>query len=116
MKLVITGKNGLLSRELQKLDPNIIGLDKEYFDITDKTIQVKLKNIGPDVIIHAAAITDSHKSRNRRIQVVSRDILKTQQPDYILILTHNFADYVVECLRSEYKGKYIILIPEIKII
>jgi hypothetical protein len=48
------------------------------------------------------------------IQIVSRDILKENQPDYILILAHNFKDYIIESLKSEYTGKYIILIPEIK--
>jgi hypothetical protein len=48
------------------------------------------------------------------IQVVSRDVLKEKQPDYILILAHNFKDYIIESLKSEYQGKYIILIPEIK--
>jgi len=45
------------------------------------------------------------------IQIVNRDILKTTQPDYILILAHNFKDYIIESLKNEYKGKFIILIP-----
>ena len=48
------------------------------------------------------------------IQVIDRNILKEKQPDYILILAHNFSNYIIESLNSEYKGKYIILIPEIK--
>ena len=47
------------------------------------------------------------------IQVVSRDILNTKKPDYILILAHNFADYIIKSL--EFDGKYIILIPQIQI-
>jgi len=50
------------------------------------------------------------------IQIVSREILKTTQPDYILILAHNFADYIIESLSLEYQGKFIILIPNIKTI
>lgn len=49
------------------------------------------------------------------IQVVSRDILKNSPPDYILILAHNFADHIIESLNSEYIGKFILLLPEIKI-
>ena len=48
------------------------------------------------------------------IQVVSREILKEKQPDYILILTHNFKDYIIESLKEEYKGKFIVLIPNIQ--
>jgi len=50
------------------------------------------------------------------IQIVSRNILKENQPDYILILAHNFADYIIESLNLEYQGKFIILVPNIKII
>jgi hypothetical protein len=50
------------------------------------------------------------------IQIKSRDILKENQPDYILILAHNFADYIIESLNLEYQGKFIILVPNIKTI
>lgn len=50
------------------------------------------------------------------IEIVSREILKDKQPDYILILAHNFADYIIESLKLEYSGKFIILVPNIKII
>jgi hypothetical protein len=48
------------------------------------------------------------------IQVVSRKMLKEKQPDYILILAHNFKDYIIESLKEEYKGKFIVLIPNIQ--
>jgi len=50
------------------------------------------------------------------IEVVNRDILKEKQPDYILILAHNFKDYIIESLRKEYFGKFIIMFPDITII
>jgi cyclopropane fatty-acyl-phospholipid synthase-like methyltransferase len=46
------------------------------------------------------------------IEIVSRKILTKNKPDYILILAHNFADYIIESLRDEYDGKFIVLIPE----
>ena len=49
------------------------------------------------------------------IKVVSRKILKEKQPDYILLLAHNFSEYIVESLKNDYSGKYILLIPDIKI-
>lgn len=49
-------------------------------------------------------------------KIISREILKTQQPDYILILAHNFKDYIIDSLRDYgFKGKFITLIPEFKI-
>jgi C-methyltransferase len=50
------------------------------------------------------------------IQIIGRDSLKAFQPDYILILAHNFKDYIINSLRDEYKGKYIIMFPDIQII
>jgi len=50
------------------------------------------------------------------IEIVSREILKEKQPDYILILAHNFANYIIESLNLEYSNKFIILIPNIKIL
>lgn len=49
------------------------------------------------------------------IEIVSREKLKTNPVDYIIILAHNFSDYIIKLLRQdEYKGKFIILLPEIK--
>jgi len=50
------------------------------------------------------------------IEIVSRDFLKDNQPDYILILTHNFADYIIDSLKDIYKGKFIVFLPEFRII
>lgn len=50
------------------------------------------------------------------IQVVSRDIFKTSAPDYVLILAHNFKDYIIQSLKGQYNGKFIVMFPEIEII
>jgi hypothetical protein len=50
------------------------------------------------------------------IKVVSRDILKENKPDYILILAHNFKDHIIDSLKGIYDGKFIVLVPEIEII
>lgn len=50
------------------------------------------------------------------IKVVSRDILNTVQPDYILILAHNFRDYIIKSLEGQYSGKFIVMFPDIKIL
>jgi hypothetical protein len=49
------------------------------------------------------------------IEIVSREKLKTNPVDYIIILAHNFSDYIIKLLRQDgYKGKFIIFLPEIK--
>lgn len=50
------------------------------------------------------------------IKIVDRNILKTEQPHYILILAHNFKDYIMQSLKEYgYKGKFIVLVPKFKI-
>jgi hypothetical protein len=51
------------------------------------------------------------------IEIVSREALKTNPVDYIVILAHNFSDYIIKILKQDgYTGKIIILIPKIKVI
>ena len=51
------------------------------------------------------------------IEIVSREKLKTHPVDYIVILAHNFSDYIIKLLRQDgYKGKFILFLPNIKII
>jgi hypothetical protein len=51
------------------------------------------------------------------IEVVSREKLKTDPVDYIVILAHNFSDYIIKLLKYDgYKGKFIIFLPNIKVI
>lgn len=49
------------------------------------------------------------------IKITSRDVIKSNPTDYMIILAHNFADYIIRSL-TDYKGKYIILMPDIKIL
>ena len=50
------------------------------------------------------------------IEVVGREKLNDTKIDYILILAHNFRDYIINSLKNEYSGKYIIMFPDIKIL
>lgn len=51
------------------------------------------------------------------IEIASRDRLKTSPVDYIVILAHNFSDYIIKLLRQDgYKGKFILFLPTIKTI
>lgn len=50
------------------------------------------------------------------LEVVSREILATEAVDYILILAHNFKDYIINSLRYEYQGKFIVMFPDIRVL
>jgi dTDP-4-dehydrorhamnose reductase len=77
MKIVVTGKNGLLSSELQNIDSNITGLNSNDYDITDPNIFYKLEEINPDIIIHAAAITNLTEVINDPILSINTNIIGT---------------------------------------
>lgn len=46
------------------------------------------------------------------IEIVDRQHLVNNPPDYILILAHNFAEYITKSLRPIYKGKFITVFPK----
>jgi hypothetical protein len=51
------------------------------------------------------------------IEIVSREKLKSNPVDYIVILAHNFSEYIIKSLRQDgYEGKFILFLPTIKIL
>lgn len=50
------------------------------------------------------------------LEVVGRERLRTDKIDYIIILAHNFKDYIISSLQKEYNGKFIVMFPDVKII
>jgi dTDP-4-dehydrorhamnose reductase len=62
MRIVITGANGQLGQALQKVledqGETVIPTDIPEFDIADHTIVEKLSDFRPNLIIHAAAMTN----------------------------------------------------------
>jgi hypothetical protein len=51
------------------------------------------------------------------IKVVPRETLLANPVDYIIILAHNFSDYIIKSLRQDgYQGKFILFLPEVKVI
>jgi hypothetical protein len=52
-----------------------------------------------------------------RTQIVSTDIIPYDEPDYLVILSWNFADEIIsKCRALGFTGKFIIPIPQFKII
>ena len=49
------------------------------------------------------------------LQIVSRERLYKDQPEYLVILAHNFKDYIISSLRPHYKGKIIVMIPDVRV-
>jgi len=49
------------------------------------------------------------------MQIMDRDYLYKNQPDNLIILAHNFKDYIIKSLRPAYKGRIITMFPDIEI-
>jgi hypothetical protein len=49
------------------------------------------------------------------LEIVDREILYRDQPEYLIIMAHNFKDHIIKTLRPHYKGKIIVMLPEIQI-
>jgi dTDP-4-dehydrorhamnose reductase len=106
--IVVTGNNGLLSKELKKLDPNILGLSSNDFDITKEDIKLKLKTLNPDIIIHSAAITNSHDIDLNPILAIKTNIIGTSFiSEYCLEnnkrLIYISTDYIYPGVDGDYK-------------
>jgi dTDP-4-dehydrorhamnose reductase len=107
MKIIITGKTGILSQEIQKSHPEIIALNSIDYDITNDSIVTKLSNINPDIIIHAAAVTDSNTVKENPIQAINVNIIGTAHmakycSQYNKRLVYISTDYVYEGIKGMY--------------
>lgn len=73
MQILLTGGSGLLGTELAKLGTNLVMPTRDELDITDPTAVAEyIASHAPDVICHAAAVTD-----NRNIEADPADALAT---------------------------------------
>jgi hypothetical protein len=48
-------------------------------------------------------------------QIIDRKRLYEEQPENLIILAHNFKDYIINTLRPHYKGKIITMLPGVQI-
>jgi len=70
-----------------------------------------------DVVIDDTDLKQNKFIPGTGIQIKSREYLKNNKVDYILILAHNFKDVIIESLRNDgYTGNFIILFPTIQTI
>ena len=49
------------------------------------------------------------------MQIMDRDYLYKNQPDNLIVLAHNFKDYIIKSLRPHYKGRIITMLPATEI-
>jgi hypothetical protein len=104
---------------------NILNLSKENeivgFGAAAKGC-VFLNYLGLDYKQISYVIDDTEIKQNKfipgtGIEILHRDRILKNQPDYILILAHNFKEYIIKSLREfGYTNKFIVCLPEFEII
>jgi len=70
-----------------------------------------------DVIIDDTDIKQGKFMPGTGIKICSRAEIDFEKVDFVLILSHNFSDYIIRSLKDEgYEGQFIICLPELKIL
>ena len=114
MKIAVTGKFGLLSSALQLVDTNLLALASKKYNITDRSIIDQLKHVSPDIIIHAAASTNSIHVTNDPVTAIQTNIIGTAQiAEYCILnnirLVYISTDYVYPGTNGNYSESDAIL-------
>jgi hypothetical protein len=69
-----------------------------------------------DFIIDDTDIKQGKYMPGTGIKIVGREFVNFKEIDYIVVLAHNFADYIIDSFKNDYEGKFITFLPEIKIV
>lgn len=77
---------------------------------------INITNKEIDYIIDDTDIKQGKYMPGTGLKIVGRENIDFESIDYILILAHNFSDYIIDSFKQSYKGKFILFLPEIKII
>jgi SAM-dependent methyltransferase len=70
-----------------------------------------------DFAVDDAPLKQETFTPGTQIPVLHPDTILEENPDYLLVLAWNFADSIIEkCKKAGYKGKFIIPLPELKVV
>lgn len=109
MKILLTGGSGLLGKELLKLNPNIIAPSHESLDICNQSHTIEsILSIKPDIIIHAAALTDDRIVNKEQEKALTTNIIGTTNVSIAALrsgarLVYLSTDYIYKGDRGNYK-------------
>ncbi len=108
-KILIIGAEGMLGYDLMVAfgDLNPVGLEREEFDITDeKAVEKFILDLGPDIIINAAAYTDvdgceTNQDLAMKVNGYAVGYLARAAEKIGAVLVHYSTDYVFDGKKPE---------------
>jgi len=74
---------------------------------------INVTDLEIDYIIDDTDLKQGKYMPGTGLKIVSREEIDFSKIDYILILAHNFSEYIIESFKDNYKGKFITFLPEI---
>ena len=75
MQILLTGGSGLLGLELQKIGKNIVAPSRDELDVrNESSIAQHVLELNPDIILHAAAVTDNRQIEADRASALDINI------------------------------------------
>lgn len=117
--------NDMVKSTIKEFEQNILTLKKQGFKIAAFAASAKgntllnCSGMTTDMIKYIADETPEKigkYSPGTGIPIVNKQMLIKDPPDYIVILSWNFKEVIIEKLRKIYSGKYIIPIPKFEIL
>jgi dTDP-4-dehydrorhamnose reductase len=110
MKIVLFGGNGILGKELQKIDSNIVAPSSKLVDISNlNAVRDFLKTTNKvDIVINAAAETDNRKVEKMPIGAIQTNIIGAANVSIVcqelgIRLVYISTDYIYKGDRGNYK-------------
>jgi len=109
VKVLLTGRNGQVGWELERLLEDVVATDRGALDLSRDGVADFVSRVKPDVIINAAAYTavdkaESEKELAMRVNGAAPGILAGEARRLGALLVHYSTDYVFD---GEKKGAYV---------
>ena len=109
MKVLLTGRNGQVGWELERLLEDVVATDRGTLDLAGENIRNVVSTVKPDVIINAAAYTavdkaESEKDLAFRVNGVAPGTLAEEAKRLGALLVHYSTDYIFD---GEKKTPYV---------
>ena len=103
-RIVFTGADGMIGREMQKVMPNAIFLGHGYLEITDRDqVEAVFAELAPDLVIHLAALTDLSACEENKRYAYDVNVLGTRN---VADCSSNFMYWCSDYIHDGQRGNY----------